>query len=57
MTDVELSMRFGVPTRTLSDWKKQKPSNWRKKMYLFLQETLIKEKQEAREKEVSRTEE
>lgn len=47
MKDTELSKRFGVPTRTLSDWKKQKPDNWRYKLYLFMQETLIKEKQAA----------
>jgi len=33
MSDTEIFHRYGIPTRTLQDWKKKDDDNWRKKVY------------------------
>jgi len=36
MKDTEIQEKYGVPTRTLQDWKKKAPDNWRFKVYELL---------------------
>ncbi len=36
LTDVEISCKYGIPTRTLQDWKNKDKDNWRSKVYLSL---------------------
>jgi len=43
MTDVKIAERFKMPIRTLANWKKQEPSNWRRKLYVFMKEKLERE--------------
>jgi len=33
MSDTEIYRAYGIPTRTLQDWKKKDNDNWRKKVY------------------------
>ena len=33
MSDAEIYRAYGIPTRTLQDWKKTDSDNWRKKVY------------------------
>ncbi|NPA55119.1 MAG: hypothetical protein GXO40_02010 [Epsilonproteobacteria bacterium] len=36
MTYKEINEIFGIPQRTLTDWKNTKNDDWRKKMFEFL---------------------
>jgi hypothetical protein len=36
MTYKEINEVFGIPQRTLSDWRNSKDGSWRKKMFEFL---------------------
>ena len=42
MTYKEINEVFGIPTRTLTDWKNSKDDDWRKKIFSFLR-NLTKE--------------
>jgi len=33
LNDTEISKKFGIPTRTLQDWKNKNSDNWRTKIY------------------------
>ena len=39
MTYKEINEVFGIPQRTLSDWRNSKDGSWRKKMFEFLRKT------------------
>ena len=38
MKDVEISKKYGIPARTIADWKKADPANWRFKVYTKLKD-------------------
>jgi len=43
MTYKEINEVFGIPQRTLTDWKNSKESDWRKKMFEFLRNSTKKD--------------
>lgn len=36
MKDVDITRKFGIPSRTIQDWKNTDKGNWRFKVYNFL---------------------
>lgn len=38
--DIDVTREYGVPTRTLQDWKNADKSSWRYKVYKALKSTL-----------------
>lgn len=40
--DIDITKKYGIPTRTLQDWKNRTPDNWRYKVYMKMK----KEKEE-----------
>jgi len=51
VTDTAIARRFKMPIRTLANWKKEKPSNWRRKLYIFMKEKLEREDHEEKREE------
>ena len=43
MTYKEINELFGIPQRTLTDWKNSKETDWRKKVFEFLKNSTKKD--------------
>jgi hypothetical protein len=50
ISDRALTRVFGIPSKTIADWKKRENENYRKKIYLFLKEYTEEEILEILEK-------